>query len=36
VSAEAGTATITAKDDKGAVVKDQQQSSRVCTKTVGQ
>ena len=36
VSADVGTATVTAKDDKGAVVKDQQQSSRACTKIVGQ
>jgi phosphodiesterase/alkaline phosphatase D-like protein len=36
VGADAGAATITAKDDKGAVVKDQQQASRACSKTLGQ
>jgi alkaline phosphatase D len=36
VSADGGAATITAKDDKGAVVTDQQQSARACTKILGQ
>ena len=36
VGVEAGAATITAKDDKGAVVTDQRQAARACTKIVGQ
>jgi hypothetical protein len=35
VDASAGTATITLKDDTGAVVSDQQNPAVLCTKTIG-